>query len=328
MQTISAFVARSLLCLSLVVPTLVGGDARAQAWPAKPLRVIVPGAPGTSPDILARTLVQYLGPRLGQSMVVVNQPGGGGNIGHGAAAKAAPDGYTLLVTSDQLSINQSLFRDLPFHAVDSFIPVVQAIVSPQVLIVTPAFPARDVAGLVSYARANPGKVNFGSPQIGTVGHLAGELLKATQKIDIVHIPFQGATAAIKEVIGGQVQMLFVTLPPAVGQIQAGTVRALAVSTTTRNPGFPDIPTMKELGYPEFDFGAWQGVFLPAGTPADIVTRLNGELNAVLKDPAANTTLQKAGFTPVGGSVEQFRTLVSGTIDKWGRVVRDAKLKAE
>lgn len=328
MTTRHARLARSILRFSLASLTLVSGLALAQAWPAKPLRVIVPGAPGTSPDILARTLTQYLAPRLGQSMVVVNQPGGGGNIGHGAAAKAAPDGYTLLVTSDQLSINQSLFRELPFHAVDSFIPVVQAIVSPQVLIVTPAFPAKDVAGLVAYARTNPGKVNFGSPQIGTVGHLAGELLKASQKIDIVHIPFQGATAAIKEVIGGQVQMLFVTLPPAVGQIQAGTVRALAVSTPARNPGFPDIPTMKELGYPEFDFGAWQGVFVPAGTPAEVVTRLNGELNAVLKDPAANATLQKAGFTPVGGSVEQFRALVSGTIDKWGRVVREARLKAE
>jgi tripartite-type tricarboxylate transporter receptor subunit TctC len=300
----------------------------AQPWPAKPLRMIVPGAPGTSPDILARTLAQYLAARLNQSIVVVNQPGGGGNIGHGAVAKAAPDGYTLLVTSDQLSINQSLFRDLPFHAVDSFIPVIQAIVSPQVLIVTPAFPARDVAGLIAYARANPGKVNFGSPQIGTVGHLAGELLKATQRIDIVHIPFQGATAAIKEVIGGQVQMLFVTLPPAVGQIQAGTVRALAVSTLARNASFPDVPTMRELGYPEYDFGAWQGVFLPAGTSMDIVARLNLELNAVLKDAAANATLQKAGFTPVGGSPEQFRQLVVATIDKWGKVVREAKLKAE
>ncbi len=316
--------ASSLLAVAVAVPL----GAVAQPWPAKPLRMIVPGAPGTSPDILARTLAQTLAPRLNQSIVIVNQPGGGGNIGHGAAAKAAPDGYTLLVTSDQLSINQSLFRDLPFHAIESFAPVLQAIVSPQVLIVTPAFPAKDVAGLVAYARANPGKVNFGSPQIGTVGHLAGELLKATQKIDIVHIPFQGATAAIKEVIGGQVQMLFVTLPPAVGQIQAGAVRALAVSTPTRNAGFPEIPTMKELGYPEFDFGAWQGVFAPAGTPAEIVGRLNAELNAVLKDPAASTTLQKAGFTPIGGTPEQFRQLVGATIEKWGKVVREAKLKAE
>lgn len=323
-RIVRAALAGLLLALSAGWPSL----AAAQAWPARTMRMIVPGAPGTSPDILARTIAQYLTPRLGQQIVIVNQPGGGGNIGHGAAARAAPDGYTMLVTSDQLSINQSLFRDLPFHAVDSFIPVVQAIVSPQVLIVTPSFPARDVAGLIDYARANPGKLNFASPQIGTVGHLAGELLKAGQKLDMVHIPFQGATSAIKEVMAGQVQMMFVTLPPAVGQIQAGTVRALAMSTPTRNPGFPNVPTMKELGFPEFDFGAWQGVFLPTSTPAEIVTRLNNEINAVLRDPEASAALQRAGFTPVGGTPQQFRELVAGTIDKWGKVVRDARLKVE
>ncbi len=323
-RIVRAALAGLLLALTAAWPSL----AAAQAWPARTMRMIVPGAPGTSPDILARIIAQYLTPRLGQQIVIVNQPGGGGNIGHGAAAKAAPDGYTMLVTSDQLSINQSLFRDLPFHAVDSFIPVVQAIVSPQVLIVTPSFPARDVAGLIDYARANPGKLNFASPQIGTVGHLAGELLKAGQKLDMVHIPFQGATAAIKEVMAGQVQMMFVTLPPAVGQIQAGTVRALAMSTPTRNPGFPNVPTMKELGFPEFDFGAWQGVFLPAATPIEIVTRLNNEINAVLRDPEASAALQRAGFTPVGGTPQQFRELVASTIDKWGKVVRDARLKVE
>jgi tripartite-type tricarboxylate transporter receptor subunit TctC len=302
--------------------------AAAQAWPAKPLRMIVPGAPGTSPDILARSIAQHLSPRLGQQILVVNQPGGGGNIGHGAAAKAAPDGYTLLVTSDQLSINQTLFRDLPFSAVDSFVPVVQAIVSPQVLIVPAAFPAKDVAGLVEYARANPGKINFGSPQIGTVGHLSGELFKASRKLDIVHVPFQGATAAIKDVMGGQIQMLFVTLPPAVGPIQAGTVRALAVSTPARNPTFPDVPAMRELGYPEFDFGAWQGVFVPAGTPQEIVARLNTDINAVLRDKDASAALQKVGFTPVGGTPEEFGKLVAATIGKWGKVVRDAGVKAE
>jgi tripartite-type tricarboxylate transporter receptor subunit TctC len=212
--------------------------------------------------------------------------------------------------------------------VTSFVPVVQAIVSPQVLLVTPTFPAKNVAELIAYARANPGKVNFASPQLGTVGHLAGELLKSSQKIDIVHVPFQGATGAIKEVVAGQVQMMFVTLPPAVGQIQAGTVRALAMSTVTRNPAFPNVPTMKELGYPEFDFGAWQGVFAPAGTPPEIVARLNTEINAILRDPEASAALLKVGFTPVGGTVEQFRTLVAGTIDKWGKVVKEANLKVE
>ena len=303
-------------------------SAMAQAWPSKSLRMIVPGAPGTSPDILARTIAQYLTPRLGQPIVIVNQPGGGGNIGHGSAAKAAPDGYTLLVTSDQLSINESLFKDLPFHAVNSFIPVVQAIVSPQVLLVTPGFPAKNVAELVSYARANPGKINFASPQIGTVGHLSGELLKSSQKIDIVHVPFQGATAAIKEIVAGQVQMMFVTLPPAVGQIQAGTVRALAMSTVTRNPAFPNVPTMKELGYPEFDFGAWQGVFAPAGTPPDIVARLNTEINRALTTAEMKGLLAKTGAEPPAMTPEQFGKFMTSERQKWARLVKAANIKIE
>lgn len=319
---------KRLLGVLALALTVCAGSAAADAYPSKPLRMIVPGAPGTSPDILARTIAQHLAPRLGQQILIVNQPGGGGNIGHGSAAKSAPDGYTLLVTSDQLSINESLFRDLPFSATGSFVPVVQAIVSPQVLIVNKDFPPRDVAGLVAYARANPGKVNFGSPQIGTVGHLAGELLKSTQKIDIVHIPFQGATSAIKEVVAGQIQMLFVTLPPAVGQIQQGAVRALAVSTPTRSPTIPSVPTMQELGFPEFDFGAWQGVFVPAGTPPEIVAKLNAEINAVLRDAEASAALMKVGFTPVGGTPDEFRKLVAATIDKWGKVVREAKIKAD
>lgn len=315
--------------LSFIACALIGVSAIAQeAYPSKALRIITPAAPGTSPDLLSRVIAQYLSPKLGQQVLVVNQPGGGGNIGHGNVAKSAPDGYTLMVTSDQLSINQTLFSKLPFHAVDSFIPVVQAIVSPQVLIVSPRVQAKDVRALVEFARANPGKLNFGSPQIGTVGHLAGELLKSTQKIDIVHVPFQGATAAIKEVAAGNVEMLFVTLPPAMGQIRSGLVRALAVSTTERASVIPDVPAMKEFGYAEFDFGAWQGVFVAAGTPAAIVERLNRDINALLKEPEASSALVKIGFTPVGGSSEQFRKLVADGIDKWGKVVREAKIKVD
>jgi len=300
----------------------------ANLYPSKPLRFVVPGLAGTSPDLLARTIAHHLVPRLGQQIVIMNQPGGGGNIGHGTAAKATPDGYTLLVTSDQLSINETLFSNLPFHALKSFAPVVQAIVSPQVLIVNTGLPFKDVAGLIDYARANPGKVNFGSPQIGTVGHLAGELFKRTQKIEIVHVPFQGATAAIREIIAGQIQMMFVTLPPAIGHIQQGTVRALGVTTIERSTAIPTVPTLNELGMKDFDFGAWQGVLAPAGTPRAIVAKLNAEINAVLKDPEASSALVRIGFTPVGGTPEQFQQLISSNIDKWGRVIREAKLKIE
>ena len=299
-----------------------------QTYPTKSLRFVVPGLAGTSPDLLARTIAHHLSPRLGQQIVIMNQPGGGGNIGHGTAAKATPDGYTLLVTSDQLSINETLFSNLPFHAVKSFAPVVQAIVSPQVLIVNTGLPYKDVAGLLDYAKANPGKINFGSPQIGTVGHLAGELLKRTQKIEIIHVPFQGATAAIREIIAGQIQMMFVTLPPAIGHIQQGTVRALAVTTIGRSTAIPAVPSLYELGMKEFDFGAWQGVLAPAGTPRAIIAKLNADINTVLKDPEASSALVRIGFTPVGGTPEQFQQLISSNIDKWGRVIRDAKIKAE
>jgi tripartite-type tricarboxylate transporter receptor subunit TctC len=311
-----------------IVLAILACPLAAQTFPTKPLRFVVPGLPGTSPDLLARTIGRHLSPRLGQPIVIVNQPGGGGNIGHGTAAKASADGYTLLVTSDQLSINESLFNSLPFHAVKSFAPVVQAIVSPQVLIINNGLPFKDVAGLIDHAKANPGKINFGSPQIGTVGHLAGELFKRTRKIDIVHVPFQGATAAIREIIGGQIQMMFVTLPPAIGHIQQGTVRALAVSTTERSTAIPTVPSLFELGMKEFDFGAWQGVLAPAGTPRAVVTRLNADINAVLKDPEASGTLVKLGFTPVGGTPEQFQQLISSNIEKWGRVIREAKIKIE
>jgi tripartite-type tricarboxylate transporter receptor subunit TctC len=314
--------------LTVLLLAIAATCSAAETYPSRPLRIVVPAMAGTSPDLLARTIAHHLTPRLGQQIVIMNQPGGGGNIGHSTAAKATPDGYTLLVTSDQLSINESLFSNLPFHAVQSFAPVVQAIVSPQVLIINPALPYKDVASLVNYAKANPGKINFGSPQIGTVGHLAGELLKRTQKIEIVHVPFQGATAAIREIVGGQVQMMFVTLPPAIGHIQQGTVRALAVTTAARSTAIPTVPSLYELGMKDFDFGAWQGVLAPAGTARDVVKRLNAEINAILKNPEASGTLNKIGFTPVGGTPEQFQELISSSITKWGAVVREAKIKAE
>ena len=317
----------SALALGLFA-SLVATSATAQSYPSRPLRFIVPGLAGTSPDLLARVIAQHLSPRLGQQIVIMNQPGGGGNIAFDAAARATPDGYTLLVTSDQLSINESLFTNMQHHAVKSFAPVVQAIVSPQVLIVNPGLPFKDVAGLIAYAKANPGKINFGSPQIGTLGHLAGELLKRTQKIDIVHVPFQGATVAIREIIGGQIQMMFVTLPPAVGHIQQGTVRALAVSTIDRSTAIPNVPSLYELGMKEFDFGAWQGVLAPAGTPRAVIMRLNTDINAILKDPEANSTLVKMGFIPVGGTPEAFQTLIAKDIEKWGVVIKEAKIKAE
>ena len=319
---------RIVACALGAFSAVLTASALAQTYPTKPLRFVVPALVGTSPDLLARIIARHLGPRLGQQIVITNHPGAGGNIAFGLAANANPDGYTLLVCSDQLSINESLFKKLPYNAVKSFAPVVQAIVSPQVLLANPGLPFKDVAGLIAYARANPGKINFGSPQIGTLGHLTGELFKRAQKIDMVHVPFQGATVAIRETIAGQIQIMFVTLPAAIGHIQAGSVRALAVSTVERSPAVPSVPSLYELGMKEFDFGAWQGVLAPAGTPRAIVGRLNAEINTILKDPDAAEALSKIGFVPVGGSSDQFQRLVASDVDRWGRIIREANIKTE
>ncbi len=319
-----ATVAMIAACAAFLSPA-ADVNAQTEGYPSKALRIIVPTQAGASPDLLARTIAHHLGPRLGQQVLVLNMPGGGSNIGHGAGAKAAPDGYTILVTSDALSINDTLFPNLGFKSTD-FVPVIQAIASPQVLVVNPKAPYTDVAGLISYAKANPGKVNFGSPQFGTLGHLTGELMKMTQNIDIVHIPFQGAPVAIREVMAGNIQMLWVTLPPAIGQIQQGAMRALAVSTAKRAATIPNVPTMRELGYTGYDFATWQGAFLPPGAPAAIASRLNAEINAILKSPEGSGALSKIGFDPVGGTPEEFRQTVAETAERWGKVVREAGVK--
>lgn len=295
------------------------------AYPSKVIRIIVPTQPGASPDILARSVAHHLAPRLGQQILILNQPGGGGNIGHGNAAKAAHDGYMLLLTTDALSINDTLFGNLPFRSSD-FVPVIQLVDAAQVLVVNPKFEAKNVAELVAYAKANPGKVNFASPQLGTAGHLTGELMKMQEKLDMVHIPFPGAPVALKEVMASNIHMLWVTLPAAMGQIRQGLVRAIAVTTERRVGAVPDVPTMTELGYKGYGFGSWQGIFLPPGSAKAIADRLNGEINAVLRLPQVVDSLTKVGFDPIGGTPELFGKTVAETSARWGNVVREAGVK--
>jgi len=316
---------RWIAAAAMAVCMAAPAHAQSEAYPSRPIRMIVPAGPGSSPDLLARTIAKYLAPRLGQQVLVVNQPGGGGNIGHTAAAKAPPDGYTLLVTSDQLSINDTLFPNLPFKSTD-FVPVSQAIESPQILVINSNLPFNDVRGLIAYAKANPGKLNFGSPQMGTLGHLTGELMKMAENIEIVHIPFQGAPLAVKDVIAGNTELLWVTLPAVIGQVQQGAVRGIAVSSAQRAPSVPSVPTMRELGYAAYDFTSWQGVLLPPGTPQPIAIRLNAEISAVLKDPEASNALSRIGFEPVGGSPERFAKVIADTSTRWGKVIRDAGVK--
>jgi len=300
--------------------------AQTDTYPSKTIRIIVPTQPGASPDILARTIAHHLGPRLGQQILVINQPGGGSNIGHGAAAKAAPDGYTLMVTSDALSINDTLYPNLSFKSAD-FVPVIHAISSAQILVINKDLPVKDVAGLIAHAKANPGKLNYGAPQTGTLGHLTAELMRMTQKLDMVYVPFTGAPSATKELLAGNIHFYWVTLPAVIGHVQQGAIRALAVSTATRAAPVPEVPTMGELGFAGYDFATWQGVFLPPGGTAAMAARLNTEINAVLKVPEARAALAKIGFDAVGGSTADFRKAVNETTERWGKVVREAGIKA-
>ena len=315
---------RRIAALLTLLAVASSVHAQIDAYPSRAIRIIVPTQPGASPDILARTLAHHLSARLAQQILVINQPGAGSNIGHAAAAKAAPDGYTLLVTSDALSINDTLFPNLPFKSAD-FVAVNQTISSAQILVVNNDLPAKDMAGLIAYARANPGKLNYGAPQTGTLGHLTAELMRMTQKLDMVYVPFTGAPSATKDLMAGNIQLFWVTLPAVIGHVQQGAVRALAVSTAARASSLPNVPTMRELGFEGYDFATWQGVFLPPGGSAAIAARLNAEINAVLKVPEARATLAKIGFDPIGGTSEEFRRAVAETSQRWGKVVLEAKV---
>lgn len=317
-------VLRAITVTVAVVVAFSALSARAQSdvYPNRSVRMVVPAGPGSSPDILARTIAHHLGPRLGQQIIVINQPGGASNIGHATAAKSEPDGYTLLVTSDALSINDTLFPNQALRSTD-FTPVIHAISAAQVLVIHAGLPVKDVPGLIAYARANPGRVNFGSPQPGTLGHLTGELMKMSERLDIVHVPFKGAPLATADLIAGNIHMLWVTLPAVIGHMQQSRIRALAVSSARRSRATPDVPTMRELGFNGYDFDTWQGVLLPANAPVAVVNRLNSEINAVLKMPAAIEALARIGFDPIGGSPEQFRAVIAETAQRWGKVVREA-----
>lgn len=258
--------------------------------------------------------------------MVENKPGGAGNIAHDLVARATPDGYTLLVATDQLAINDSLFQGLSYGGSRGFAGVVQAISAPQVLAVNASVPARTVAEFVALARAKPGAVNVGTPAVGTVGHLATALLQRRETITVNHIVFKSAQPAIAEVLSGRVQAIIVTLAPALPHIRSGAFRALAVSTAERSPTLPDVPTTAEAGLKDFTFSSWQGFSAPAGTPPAILDTLNAHLNAVLADPRTQAALIAQGFDVVGGTRQQFDGLVAASSAQWGEVIRAAGIK--
>jgi tripartite-type tricarboxylate transporter receptor subunit TctC len=301
--------------------------ANAQAYPTQPVRIIVGFAAGSGSDILARLMAQWLTERLGQPIVIENRAGAGGNVGTEAVVKAPPDGYTLLKVVPANTVNDTLYDKLPFNFIRDIAPVAGMVRVPYVLVVNQSVPVTTVPEFIAYAKANPGKLNFASAGVGTGIHMSGELFKIMAGVNMTHVPYRGAGNAMTDLIGGQVQLMFDTTQASIPHIKAGKVRALAVSTAARSELLPDLPTIGDFvaGYEasgSFGFGA------PRNTPAEIVGRLNREINAVLVEPKAKARIAELGGEPLIGSPAAYGRMLAEESEKWGKVVRAANIKVE
>ncbi len=300
----------------------------AQQFPSRPLRIIVPFAPGGASDVIARLLAQKLGESLGQTVVVDNRPGAGGNIGIGIAAKSPADGHTLLVASSAFTVNPSLYANPPYDALKDFQMVTCVGSSPNILAVHPSHPAKSVKELVDLVRAQPGKHNYSSPGAGTTPHLSGEMFRLAFKIDLRHIPYNGAGPQIQSLLGAQVPVGFASVPSFAPQVKAGTLRGLAVTAEKRMALLPDVPATGELGYKGLEADTFQGVFAPAGMPKTILARLHGDIIKALATQDFRDRLTAIAMNPVANTPEEFTAQVKTDIARWGRVVRDGAIKVD
>lgn len=315
-----------LAATTLMFTPLVEG---AQNFPVKPITVVVPYNPGGTNDIIARVVAQKMSQDLGQNVIVENRPGAGGNIGSAAVARAEPDGYTILIASSGvLAINKWLYRDVGYDAQTDFAPISLAGHVPNVLLVNPDVPAKDVKELIEYARHNPDKMNFASMGTGTSGHLGGEMLKQMADIDIQHVPYAGSAPALTALLGGQVQMMFDNLPTALPHVQSGKLRAFGVTSLERSPSLPDVPSMAEAGVDDFEATAWFGFVAPAKTPDDVVRQLSAGIMKALKDPDVQKRLEGQGVLVSPNSPEEFKDFMQSESEKWGAIVKRAGLKPQ
>ena len=301
--------------------------AWAQTYPARPVRIIVGVVAGGSPDILARLMGQYLSERLDQPFVIENRPGAGNNIGTEAVVRAPADGHTLLLITPSNAINATLYGKLNFDFIKDIAPVGGITQVSNVVLVHPSVPARTIPELIAYAKANPGRVNMASGGNGTSAHVAGELFKLMTGVDLVHVPYRGAGAALPDLLGGQVQVMFGTMPSSIEYIRAGHVRARAVTTEARSDVLPDLPTVGD-SVPGYEASSWYGIGAPRNTPPEIIDRLNKAINAGLADPKIKARLAALGGTVLAISPADFGKLIASETEKWGKVVRAANIKAE
>ena len=299
--------------------------ARAEAYPSRPVRIMVAFAAGSTTDIAARLIGQWLSDKLGQQFVIDNRPGAGGNIGTEVVVKAPPDGYTLLEVASANAINATLYDKLNFNFVRDIAPVASIIRIPLVLVVHPAVPAKTVPEFMAYARANPGKLNMGSQGVGSVQHVSGELFKFMTGVDMTHVPYRGNP--MPDLLGGQVQVVFSPLPAAIEYIKAGTLRALAVTTASRQEALPGLPTVGDF-VPDYEASAWSGIGAPKNTPAQIIDKLNIEINTAIADPKMKAQFSDIGCSVLSGSPSDFGRLIAEETEKWGKVVKFAGIKPQ
>jgi tripartite-type tricarboxylate transporter receptor subunit TctC len=315
-------------CASFLMLTSVGG-AHAQQYPNRPLRAIVPIAPGGGTDTTGRLVLTRLGEVLGQQIVVDNRAGGGGTIGAQIAAKASPDGYTFLFGSISThAVNPAMYKKLPYDHIRDFAPVALIGKVPNVLVVHPALPVKTVADLIKHAKANPGKINYGSAGVGSPPHLSMELFKSMAGVNIVHIPYKGAGPALSELLGGQTQVMCTSLAGQLPHIKAGRVRPLAVTTAKRNAQVPDVPTMIEAGIPGYEVTIWYAVFFPAGVPKVVITRLNSEFVKILNSAEMKDRMAQIGVDPSPSTPEELAAFVKAETVKYTKVAQDAGTKLE
>ena len=302
--------------------------ATAQAYPTQPVRVVVGVAAGGSTDILARLMAQWLSERLGQQFFVENRPGGGTNVATEAVVNSPPDGYTLVFAATSSSINASLYSRLPFNFIRDIAPVAGVVRVPNVVVVSPALPVKTLAEFLAYAKANPAKVNMASAGIGTTPHMSGELFKTMAGLDMTHIPYKGSTLAHPDLRGGITSLMFDTVAAISPLVKGGGVRALAVTTAKRSAAAPDVPTMAEAGLDGYETSTWGGVLAPAGTPKEVVAKLNAEINKALAAPDVSAKLTGAGIEVAGGTPEQFAAFIQAEMQKWAKVAKDAGIVPE
>ena len=319
----------AVLSIVALLASATAAIAQPAAYPTKPIRIVVAYTPAGATDILARTIGQKLNEAWGQAVIIDNRPGANGNIGTEYAAKATPDGYTLLmVTAGTHGINPGLYRKLGFDAVKDFAPVSLVAMVPNVFVVNNAVPSKDLKEFIAYAKANQGKLNYGSPGNGSTAHLSMELFKSMTGIQMVHVPYKGSAGVLADLIGGQIVVTMDNMPPYVPQVKAGKIRALAVSPARRSPALPDVPTVAEAGVPGYDSGAWFGLVAPANTPKDLVAKLSRETARILKLPDVSARLADLGAESVGGTPEQFSAHIKAEIAKWAKVIRDANVELQ